>query len=81
LDVGGLDGWRTVDGTGFTDIEGDGDDFEELTPFVCMPAAAGRLILDVVFDCTAVTTGAIGDLQRAPSRHRRQQTGPSKAVE
>jgi hypothetical protein len=66
-----LDGWRTADGAGFADIEGDGEDFDELTPFVCMPGGTGRLILDVMFDCTAVTTGAIVDLN-APSRSRRQ---------
>lgn len=71
LDVGGLDGWRTADGGGFEDIDGDGEDFDELTPFVCMPGGTGRLILDVMLDCTAVTTGAIVNLN-APSRGRRQ---------
>lgn len=71
LDVGGFDGWRTVDGAGLVDIDGDGEDLEDLTPFVCMPGGIGRLILDVVFDCTAVTTGAIGKFN-APSRSRRR---------
>lgn len=66
-----MDGWRTADGAGFADIEGDGEDFDELTPFVCMPGGTGRLILDVMFDCTAVITGAIVN-SNAPSRGRRQ---------
>jgi hypothetical protein len=71
LDGGGLEGWRTADGGGLADIEGEGEDLDELTPFVCMPGGTGRLIFDVMFDCTAVTTGAIGTLN-APSRSRRQ---------
>jgi hypothetical protein len=57
LDVGGLEGWRAADGGGLADSEGEGDDLEELTPFVCMPGGTGRLIF--VLDWTAVTTGAI----------------------
>lgn len=71
LEVGVLEAWLTADGGGLADIEGDGEDLDELTPFVCIPGGTGRLIFDAVLECTAETTGAIVSLD-APSRSRRQ---------
>lgn len=45
-------------GSLLADIEGEGDDVEELIPFVCMPGGIGRLTFEDS-DCVAVAEGAI----------------------
>lgn len=47
-----------VDGSLLLEIEGDGEEVEELMPFVWMPGGTGRLTLDGC-DWVAVVEGAI----------------------
>jgi hypothetical protein len=46
------------DGSLLADIEGDGEEVEELIPFVWMPGGTGRFILEDI-DCIVVADGAI----------------------
>ncbi len=61
LAVTNVVGCFALDGGRFAEREGDGDDLEELTPLVWMPAGTGRLaFVGIVGGGTAVTvTGAI----------------------
>ncbi len=46
------------------DIDGEGEEVEELIPFVCIPGGIGRLILPAC-DWAAMAEGAISDLLRS----------------
>lgn len=43
----------------FADIDGDGDEFDDVTPLVWMPGGTGRLALVAPFCCTTGLAGAI----------------------
>jgi hypothetical protein len=68
--VGGLDGWRTAEGGArLADMEGDGEEREDGTPFVWMPGGIGRFILVWAGVAGAATTvGAIDGTSNRPSR-------------
>ncbi len=61
LAVGGLEGWRAAEGGArLAEMEGDGDDREDVTPLVWMPGGMGRLILvGAEAAGAAATVGAI----------------------
>jgi hypothetical protein len=65
---GGFDGWRAVEGGRFADMDGDGDDLEDMAPLVWIPGGAGRLTLVGMPGWTAVMTGAMSGLGRLAAR-------------
>jgi hypothetical protein len=56
--VAGFGGYLAAEGSLLADIEGDGEELDELIPLVLIPGGAGRLILEER-DCVTLAEGAI----------------------
>jgi hypothetical protein len=57
-------GYLAAEGSLLADIEGDGEELDELIPLVFIPGGTGRFILEER-DCVTVAEGAISPICRA----------------